>query len=250
MQQIPKVLAAARANLANPSRVFLETAIRQNRGAIGFYEKDVFDLAGKTPQATALKAAAGEVVTALKVHQDFLEKELLPRANGEWRIGRDKFYRKLELQLDAGLNADQVLADAEAEFDRVTRERRRMRATSGGSSTSNPMDMAAGPIIGQHRAAAGDTSTDPADGGAGGIDTMGWQKFTSEGAYLGDLQAYDAELQKDDYMIGATIFQAGSGWASWDVSNARTIPAWIGSTGCSSNGIGVLRAFGGTSWTT
>jgi hypothetical protein len=70
-----------------------------------------------------------------------------------------------------------------------------------------------------------------ADGGAGGIDTMGWQKFTSEGAYLGDLQAYDAELQKDDYMIGATIFQAGSGWASWDVSNARTIPAWIGSTG-------------------
>ena len=44
-----------------------------------------------------------------------MEKELLPKATGEWRLGKKKFSRKLELVLDAGLTADQVLADADAE---------------------------------------------------------------------------------------------------------------------------------------
>src|SRR5262249_51243586 len=49
----------------------------------------------------------------------FLEKDLLPKANGEWRIGSEKFARKLELEFDAGMTADQVMADAESEFARV-----------------------------------------------------------------------------------------------------------------------------------
>ncbi len=36
--------------------------------------------------------------------------------------GRERFYRKLELELNAGLTADQVLAEAEKEFARVDRE--------------------------------------------------------------------------------------------------------------------------------
>lgn len=122
MGQIPKVLAAARANLRHPPAVLLDTAIRQNQGAIAFYETDLFEFAGATPQQEALKAAARGVVAALRDYQQFLETDLKPRATGEWRLGRDKFYRKLELELDAGLTAPQVLADAEAEFDRVERE--------------------------------------------------------------------------------------------------------------------------------
>lgn len=122
MERIPQVVAAARANLQNPPRQLLDTAIRQNRGAIAFYEKDLFAFVGKTPQLAAVKASAQRVAAALKEYQKFLENDLLPRANGEWRVGKEKFYRKLELELDAGLTADQVLADAESEFDRVTRE--------------------------------------------------------------------------------------------------------------------------------
>lgn len=122
MAQIPKVLAAARENLKNPAKPLLETAIRQNQGAIGFFEKDLFQLAGKTPQLAALKTAAAKVRSDLQGYQQFLEKDLLPRANGEWRLGKEKFYRKLELELDAGLDADQVLADAQSEFDRVERD--------------------------------------------------------------------------------------------------------------------------------
>jgi len=119
IRQLPSVVAAARGNLKNPPRVHLETAIKQNLGAISFYETEVFELAGKTKQLPALKAAAAEAVTALKQHQDFLEKVLLPTANGEWRIGKEKFYRKFELETDAGMTADEIYADAQAEFARV-----------------------------------------------------------------------------------------------------------------------------------
>jgi uncharacterized protein (DUF885 family) len=122
MAQIPQVVAAARENLQNPPRVSTETAIRQNRGAIGFYEHEIFELAGETPQRAQLEAAAKPVVECLRQYQEFLEKDLLPRAQGDWRLGRDKFVRKLDLELNAGLTADQVLAEAESEFGRVERD--------------------------------------------------------------------------------------------------------------------------------
>jgi uncharacterized protein (DUF885 family) len=122
MERIPGIVAVARQTLANPPQVHTQTAIRQNQGAIAFFEKGMFDFVGNTPRRDALKAAGLRVADALKDYQKFLEQDLLPRANGDWRIGREKFYRKLELTLDAGLTADQVVADAEAEFDRVQRE--------------------------------------------------------------------------------------------------------------------------------
>ena len=122
MGQIPGLIKVARRTLKNPPRVHTETAIKQNRGAISFYEHDVFDFAGETSQSAALHAAAVPVVNALKEYQLFLENDLLPRANGEWRIGTKKFARKLELELDAAVSADQVMADAETEFNRVQRD--------------------------------------------------------------------------------------------------------------------------------
>jgi uncharacterized protein (DUF885 family) len=122
LKHIPRVIAAAKENLRHPPRPILETAIRQNRGAISFYEQGVFELAGDTPQLAALKSAAAPVAGALKEYQKFLEGDLLARATGDWRLGRRKFARKLELVLDAGFTADDVLADAEAEFARVERD--------------------------------------------------------------------------------------------------------------------------------
>ena len=117
--KIPPIITAARASLTHPPKQLTETAIRQNKGAIGFYEKDLFELAGDSPQLPALKSAAAPIAVALRDYQNFLEKDLLPRSNGEWRIGKSKFAKKLKLVLDAGMTADQVFADAEREFTRV-----------------------------------------------------------------------------------------------------------------------------------
>jgi uncharacterized protein (DUF885 family) len=122
MALIPQVTAAARKSLRRPPRVFVETAIRQNRGAIAFFEHGIFELAGETPQFSDLAPAARPVVAALKDYQKFLETDLSARATGEWRLGKERFARKLGLELDAGLTADQVLQEAEAEFARVERD--------------------------------------------------------------------------------------------------------------------------------
>jgi uncharacterized protein (DUF885 family) len=122
MAFIPRAVAAAKQRLRNPPKVYVETAIRQNRGAIAFYESGIFELASETAQISELGPAAKVVVASLKDYQKFLEEELLPRATGDWRLGKDKFARKLELVLDAGMTAEQVRAEAEAEFERVERE--------------------------------------------------------------------------------------------------------------------------------
>ncbi len=122
MAQIPRVVAAARASLRNPPRVLVERAIAQNRGAIAFYEHGIFEVASETPQLSELAPAARPVVECLKEYGKFLEQDLLPRAHGEWRLGRERFVRKIELDLNAGLSADQILNEAEREFDRVERE--------------------------------------------------------------------------------------------------------------------------------
>lgn len=122
MAFLPQVVAEAKRSLKNPPRVVVETAIRQNLGAIGFYEKTIFELAGRTAQTPRLKNAAAAVVPLLREYQQFLEKELLPRATGEWRIGRDKFSKKLEMTLQTSWDADTLLQMAEAEFARVEQE--------------------------------------------------------------------------------------------------------------------------------
>lgn len=122
MGQIPRILESARQNLRRPPRTHTETAIRQNRGAIAFYREGLRDLVNDEASLRALQAAAVPVVAALEKYQQFLEEDLLPRADGDWRLGRRKFARKLEFVLNAGLSAAEVLESAETEFARVRRD--------------------------------------------------------------------------------------------------------------------------------
>lgn len=119
---VPAMLIAARENLKHPPRIVTETAIRQNKGAIAFYQSEILAMIGDSPQRGTLKEVSGEAANALEIHQDFLEKVLLPRSSGEWRIGRERFARKLEKVLDAGITAEQVIAEAEAQFVETRRD--------------------------------------------------------------------------------------------------------------------------------
>jgi len=119
---VPGLLAAGRHNLRHPPRVVTETAIKQNKGAIAFYETDLFEMVGDTPQIETVKKAAAVAAAALRQHQEFLERELLPRATGDWRLGRKNYRQKFACVLDAGFTADQVLAIAEADFIQVRRD--------------------------------------------------------------------------------------------------------------------------------
>jgi uncharacterized protein (DUF885 family) len=122
MSQMPRIVEEAKRSLTHPAKPILETAIRQNTGAINFYQGDVFKLAGDTAQKDQLAAAASKTVALLKDYQTFLEGPARSRAEDDWRIGRAKFAKKFEMETDAGITAEENLANAKAEFARVQTE--------------------------------------------------------------------------------------------------------------------------------
>jgi hypothetical protein len=122
MAELPRIVAEAEKTLTHPAKPILQTAILQNQGAIDFYQHDLFQFAGPTPQLPQLKAAASTVVASLQEYQKFLEGPLMARATGEWRIGKKKFDEKFVRETQAGLTAEQNLAEARTEFDRVRRD--------------------------------------------------------------------------------------------------------------------------------
>lgn len=122
MKAIPAVVDTARATIGNPPKVKTETAILQTRGAIDFYTREIYLITGRKTEDTELKAATEPVVTALKKHLAFLTDEILPRSGENWRVGRELFEKKLDYDLDSGLTAAEVLAEAEKEAEQVERE--------------------------------------------------------------------------------------------------------------------------------
>jgi len=122
MAQMPRIIAEAKRSLTHPSKPILETAIRQNTGAINFYEKEIFSYAGETAQQKQLETATAATAAALKEYQQFLEGPAHERAVDNWRLGKKKFAEKFELETDAGVTAEQNLANAKIEFARVQTE--------------------------------------------------------------------------------------------------------------------------------
>lgn len=116
LKAIPRQLAAAKANLQRPPRVYTETAIAQNKGAIAFVESDLDDFIKQAPEMKAVLAPArARAAAALKDYGQWLEKELLPRSDGDFRFGKERFEQRLKFTLDTDLGAAEILARAEAD---------------------------------------------------------------------------------------------------------------------------------------
>ena len=122
MKAIPGIVETARTTIQNPPKVKTQTAILQTRGAIDFYEREIYLITGRKSDDAALKPATEPVVAALKKHLAFLTDDVLPRSGENWRIGRELFEKKLDYDLDSGLTSDEVLAEAEKEAAAVEQE--------------------------------------------------------------------------------------------------------------------------------
>ncbi len=111
-KQMPAQLAAARVNLQDPPRVFTEIAIEQLPDIITFFQHDVPEAfaAAKDP---ALKSEFAQtnaaVISSLQGYQHWLETDLLPRSNGDFRIGADAFRKKLEYDEMVDIPLDKLL---------------------------------------------------------------------------------------------------------------------------------------------
>lgn len=122
MDQVPRVVEQAKAAIKNPPKVFAEIGLSQAKGAVAFFEEELFLLTGHPKGEGELGAKAKLCADAARDYVKFLESEVLPRADGEWRIGQERFRKKLDYELDAGIGADEVYQLAKAEADEVTHE--------------------------------------------------------------------------------------------------------------------------------
>jgi Bacterial protein of unknown function (DUF885) len=99
--RIPAVLAEARKNLKNPPRIWTQIAIEQMPGIIGFFEKDVpgafADVTDAGLRAEFAKSNE-KTIAALESYASWLKTDLLPRANGDFRIGAENFAKKLNYE--------------------------------------------------------------------------------------------------------------------------------------------------------
>jgi uncharacterized protein (DUF885 family) len=112
---LPAIVQVAIERLQHPAKVFTETAIQQNKGLIALVETQLPAKFAELPaQKDKLTAAAGRGAAALHQLQSFFEKDLLARSDGSFRLGRDKFARKLAFVLGDDINIDTVAADARA----------------------------------------------------------------------------------------------------------------------------------------
>ncbi|WP_437753119.1 DUF885 domain-containing protein [Sorangium sp. So ce1389] len=114
---VPALIRAAKQRLTGaPPRIHTETAIAQNQGLIALCKADLPELFASAPaQRAELEAAARAAAAALEDFQAFLEKELLPRSNGDFRLGRARFEKKLRFALDdAAIDIDGVVRSARA----------------------------------------------------------------------------------------------------------------------------------------
>jgi uncharacterized protein (DUF885 family) len=112
---IPAIVAVARQRLGRPAKVFTETAVEQNKGLIALVEGQLPTRFAEVPELKdRLTAAGGRAAAALRDLQAFFEKDLLPRSDGAFRLGRERFATKLAFALGDDIDIDAVAAGARA----------------------------------------------------------------------------------------------------------------------------------------
>jgi uncharacterized protein (DUF885 family) len=134
LRQVPRLVQAARDNIKDPPAIFVKTGIDTMRGVVTFIDADL-------PRAFAglddmhlladLADASAEATAALNAYAEYLETEVRPKAKASFRLGRDRFERKLELEEGLPHSAERLLIIAERELARVQDEFRTVAARVG-----------------------------------------------------------------------------------------------------------------------
>jgi len=123
LEAVPTVIEQIKANLHNPPRIQTETAIKQTVGTIDLVEHGLEPLLAEAPQLRGeLAPAQQRAISALAAYKTWLEHDVLPTATGNFRLGPDRFRKKLRLTLDSDLSPEDILTAAERELTHATEQ--------------------------------------------------------------------------------------------------------------------------------
>lgn len=127
-QRMPAALEAARANLANPPKIFTEVALEQLPGIIGFFQNDIpaaFQGVKDSKLLDQFRASNAAVIQALTRYQQWLKADMLPKSNGDFRIGAATFSAKLRDDEMVDVPLDQLLKIGYADLHKNQEQFRR-----------------------------------------------------------------------------------------------------------------------------
>lgn len=115
MENIPAYYEAAKKNIVNPTKEHTQLAIDQNLGGLSVFEKDLPDALNKSALSADEKekilARAKKSVAAIKSYAYWLKnlKNDNPRS---FRMGKELYNQKFDLNLESGYTADQIYQKA------------------------------------------------------------------------------------------------------------------------------------------
>jgi len=119
LRAAPKLIAAARANIQNPPRLFAERGAAMMRGAAEMLGKDL-DLAfAAEPNARlrdSLRRAADAVIPIVNAYATYLERDVAPRATGDFTIGAVNLARRYRAEEMIDTPLDQLVAIGKREL--------------------------------------------------------------------------------------------------------------------------------------
>ena len=119
MQKVPAFLETARAQIDVPRvpKIHAETVARQNAGIMaivdGLIEPQV-DASGL--DRTEYDAAKAALAEALDEHQKWLDEVLVPGAEGEFRLGAEKYAEKMKFALVTDMSVAELKARADKAY--------------------------------------------------------------------------------------------------------------------------------------
>ena len=124
LKALPKLIKQAKDNLKTPPQIFTETAVKQFPAIMDFYKNELPQLIEQTPAAhkSKLQANLAKVLPALVDYQNFLQRTLLSRSTGNFRIGQQAHQRLLRVTLQNDIPLQELIARANADYRNIRRE--------------------------------------------------------------------------------------------------------------------------------
>jgi uncharacterized protein (DUF885 family) len=114
------VIAQAKANLQHPPRIHTETAIEQTQGAINLVRTELAPLLDQAPQMKKeLAPLQDKTAKALEDYKKWLQKDPLPRSDGDFRLGEEKYRKKLRFALASDLPMEEIMKRAKADLEQT-----------------------------------------------------------------------------------------------------------------------------------
>lgn len=110
---IPTVLQTAQGNLKNPAKISTEIALEQLPDVIKFFQQDVpqaFAQVKDNQLQSQFAQSNAKVIAALQQYQAWLKTKVLPNAKGDFRLGANTLYKKLQYDEMVDLPLDKLLA--------------------------------------------------------------------------------------------------------------------------------------------